>query len=100
MSNNQINRSEYYKKFAMVSVNQMIMSDTSICSRCKINFQEFSVFIGDAQRLSTLYSCCCSECLSSVVKDANKEGIQDAEKEIKKAEEKAELLRDAERYNL
>jgi hypothetical protein len=101
MSNQiKINRNEYYKKFAMVSVNQMVMSDTAKCYVCKTNLQEFTVFLGESQRLSTLYDSCCSKCLPEVIKKANKEGIEEAEKQIKAAEEKAEMIRDAEKYNL
>ena len=100
MSNNQVNRSEYYKKFAMVSVNNMIMSDTAKCYECKTNLQEFSVFIGESQRLSTLYDSCCSECLPLVVKRAIKKGIEDAEKAIKREEERIRFNNDVNKYNL
>jgi len=84
MSN--IDRNMYYQKFAQVSVNQSIWSNTSKCNKCNTNLQEFSVFVGDGQRLSTMYSTCCSKCLPIVIKQAIKEGREDAEKAIKNAE--------------
>lgn len=84
MSN--IDRNIYYQKFAQVSINQSIWSNTSKCNKCNTNLQEFSVFIGEGQRLSTIYSTCCSECLPIVIKEAIKEGKKDAEKAIKNAE--------------
>lgn len=84
MSN--IDRNMYYQKFAQVSVNQSIWSNTSKCNKCNTNLQEFSVFVGEGQRLSTIYSTCCSKCLPIVIKDAIKEGREDAEKAIKNAE--------------
>ena len=95
-----INRSDYYKQFAMVSVNHMIMSDTSKCYECKDKLQEFSVFVGNDQRLSTLFGSCCSECLSIMVNKAIKDGQETAEKMIKRAEEKLKLEKDVEKYNL
>lgn len=85
---NQINKQDYYKKFATVSVNNMVMSTGAKCCKCKENVQEFTIFIGDAQKLSTLYTSCCSKCLPIVVKEAIKEGMEDAEKYIKIAEDK------------
>jgi hypothetical protein len=76
----------YYQKFAQVSVNQSIWSNTSKCNKCNTNLQEFSVFVGEGQRLSTMYSTCCSKCLPIVIKEAIKEGREDAEKAIKNAE--------------
>ena len=83
---NQVDRNLYYQKFAQVSVNQSIWSSTSKCNKCNTNLQEFSVFVGEGQRLSTMYSTCCSKCLPDVIKDAIKEGRNDAEKAIKSAE--------------
>ena len=83
---NQVDRNLYYQKFAQVSVNQSIWSSTSKCNKCNTNLQEFSVFVGEGQRLSTMYSTCCSKCLPDVIKDAIKEGKNDAEKAIKSAE--------------
>ena len=88
---NKIDKNELYKKLATVSVNSMIMSNTSKCDNCNSKLQEFSVFIGDSQRLSTLYNCCCSECLHIVVKNAIVEGKNDYEKTIKRYED--ELLK-------
>lgn len=82
-----IDKNVYYKKLAMVSVNRMIMSNTSKCNKCNDELQNFSVFIGDDQKLSTLYASCCSNCLSIVVKDAIEKGRNTAEEQIKKAED-------------
>lgn len=84
----EINKSDYYKKFAHVSVNQMIMSNTSKCCECKSKLQNFTVFIGEDQRLSTLYTSCCNECLPIVVKKACEEGIKEAENQISRAEQR------------
>lgn len=83
-----IDKSEYYKKFAQVSVNSMIMATGAKCYECKDKLQEFTVFIGEGQRLSTLYTSCCSDCLSTVVKKAITEGHKTAEEQIKRAEER------------
>ena len=83
-----LNKNDYYKKLATVSVNGMVMSNTAKCCKCKTNLQEFTIFIGDEQRLSTLYTSCCSECLPSEIKNAIKIGKDDAENAIKRAEEK------------
>lgn len=64
------------------------MSNTSKCCYCKTNLQEFSVFLGDEQRLSTLYESCCSQCLSTVVKNAIVQGQKDAEEQIKRDEDR------------
>lgn len=84
----EINKNLYYKKLAHVSVNNMVMSNTSKCSNCNNKLQEFTVFIGEDQRLSTMYLCCCSDCLSTVVNKAIKIGINNAEKQIKEAEKR------------
>ena len=83
----EIDKNQYYKQFAQVSVNSLVFSNTAKCSLCD-NLQEFSVFIGDGQRLSTLYSSCCGICLPIVVKSAIKIGIETSENQIKKAEER------------
>jgi len=82
----EINRELYYKKLAHVSVNNMIMSNTSKCYKCKDKLQKFTVFVGEGQRLSTMYSSCCDDCLSIVVQEAIEEGKKYAEKAIKEAE--------------
>lgn len=84
----EIDKSLYYKKFAMVSVNNMIMSTGAKCYECKDNVQEFSVFVGDDQRLSTLFNSCCSNCLPIVVKKAIDNGRKTSEEQIKRAEER------------
>lgn len=84
----EIDKSEYYKKFAQVSVNGMIMATGAKCYECKENLQEFSIFIGEGQRLSTLYTSCCSDCLPIVVKKAIENGKKTAEEQIKRAEER------------
>lgn len=84
----KIDRNLYYKNFSQVSVNGMVMSNTSKCNNCEDKLQEFTVFIGEGQRLSTMYSSCCDECLSIVVKKAIKIGRNNAEKQIKLAEER------------
>lgn len=84
----KIDKNEYYKKFATVSVCIGKWSDTSICKTCNTNESEFMVFIGEGQRLSTLYKTCCSDCLSEVIKEATLEGKKDAEKMIKNAEQR------------
>jgi hypothetical protein len=94
-----VDKRAYYEKFAHVSVNGSIWSEDAKCHKCKTNKQEFSVFLGEGQRLSTLYSTCCSECLPSIIKKAIEEGKEDAEKAIKNAEER-EFLKDVEKYNL
>ena len=91
-----IDRNKYYKKFAQVSVNNRIISNTSKCNSCKDKLQKFTVFIGEEQRLSTLYCCCCNDCLPIVVNEAIKEGISDAENQIKRAEERT--YKEAEQY--
>lgn len=85
---NEVDKREYYQKFAHVSVNNSIWSNTSKCQKCKTKNQEFSVFLGEGQRLSTLYSTCCSECLPLVINEAIKEGVKDAEDQIKRAEQR------------
>jgi len=82
----KINKDDYYKKFAIVSVNGMIMSNTYKCYKCDDKLQDFTVFLGEGQRLSTMYSSCCSDCLSDVVKDAIKKGRKDAKEAISAAE--------------
>ena len=84
----EINKNEYYKIFATVSVNSMIMSTGSKCYECEKNVQEFSVFVGEGQRLSTLFNSCCSNCLSTVVKKAIDNGRKTAEEQIKRAEDR------------
>lgn len=84
----QINKDDYYKKFAQVSVNSMIMSNTSKCYECDDKLQEFTVFLGEGQRLSTMYDSCCSECLPLVVKDAIDEGRKVAAEQISRAEQR------------
>jgi hypothetical protein len=84
---NEINRNDYYKRFAQVSVNQLVWSATSKCCNCD-NLQEFSVFIGDGQRLSSIHKSCCSKCLADVVKEAIQIGKDDVEKAIKNAEDR------------
>ena len=83
-----VDKNLYYKKFAQVSVNDMIMSNTGECYKCKVNKQEFSVFIGEYQKLSSLYCCCCVDCLSTIIKKAIVIGRKDAEKQIKRDEDK------------
>ena len=85
---NQIDKNEYYKKLALVSVNQMIMSTGAKCNHCKKKLQEFSIFVGEGQKLSTLFSSCCSKCLPIVVKEAIEDGKKTAEEQIKRAEER------------
>lgn len=84
----EIDKNQYYKKFATVSVNSMIMSTGSKCYECEKNVQEFSVFVGDEQRLSTLFNSCCSNCLPIVVKKAIENGRNTAEDQIKRAEDR------------
>jgi len=85
---NQIDKRAIYAKFAQVSVNGLVMTHTSKCDHCNTNLQEFSVFVGEGQRLSTLYKSCCSSCLPSVIKDAIDEGRKDAENAVKSAEQR------------
>jgi hypothetical protein len=82
----EVDRNEYYKKFAQVSVNSMIMSTGAICYECEKDVQEFSVFVGEGQKMSTLFNSCCSKCLPIVVKKAIADGKKDAEEQIKRAE--------------
>jgi hypothetical protein len=83
----EINKNDYYKRFSKVSVNQMVWSTTSKCCNCN-NFQEFSIFVGDGQKLSTLHKSCCSKCLPEVIREAIQVGKDDAEKAIKNAEDR------------
>lgn len=82
----EIDKNEYYRKFAQVSVNQMIMSTGAKCKCGKL--QEFTVFLGEGQKLSTLFSCCCSKCLTIVIKEAIKDGIKTSEEQIKRDEDR------------
>lgn len=91
-----IDRNQYYKKFATVIVNDVPWDSTSVCNTCKTNLQEFSVFLGDESRLSTLYASCCSSCLSTIVKKASERGRKDAEVQIKNAENR--LYKDSLEY--
>ena len=84
----KIDRNLYYKQFAHVSVNDMVMSHTSKCNKCESKFHEFTVFLGEGQRLSTMYSSCCSDCLPIVVKEAIDEGRKTAEEQIARAEQR------------
>lgn len=84
----EIDKNQYYKIFAQVSVNTMIMSTGAKCYECNDNLQEFSIFVGEGQKLSTLYTSCCSNCLSIVVKRAIDNGRDTAEEQIKRAEER------------
>jgi hypothetical protein len=84
----EIDKNEYYKKFAQVSVNSMIMASGAKCYECKDNLQEFSIFVGEGQRLSTLYTSCCSNCLPMTVKKAIEDGRKTADEQIKRAEER------------
>jgi len=83
-----INKDDYYKQFAQVSVNGMIMSNTSKCYECDEELQTFTVFLGQGQRMSTMYSSCCDNCLPIVVKKAIKDGRKTAEEQISRAEHK------------
>lgn len=91
-----IDRNQYYKRLATVIVNDTPWDGTSVCSTCKTNLQEFSIFLGDETRLSTLYSSCCGSCLSTVVKKASEKGRKDAEVQIKNAEN--QLYKDSLEY--
>lgn len=84
----EINKNEYYKKFAQVSVNNMIMSTGAKCYECKDNTQEFSIFVGEGQQLSTLYTSCCSNCLPIVIKKAIIKGRETSDDQIKRAEDR------------
>ena len=83
---NQIDKNQYYKMFAQVSINQMIMYTGAKC-KCG-ELQEFSIFVGEGQKLSTLFSSCCSKCLPIVVKEAIEDGRKTSEEQIKRAEER------------
>jgi len=83
-----INKDDYYKQFTQVSVNGMVMSNTSKCHECDDKLQSFTVFVGAGQRMSTMYSSCCDDCLSIVVKKAIKDGRKTAEEQISRAEQK------------
>lgn len=96
----KIDRNLYYKQFAHVSVNDMVMYNGAKCNKCSDKIQEFTVFVGEGQRLSTMYSSCCSECLPLVIKEAIVEGRKTAEEQIARAEqrlykESLELVRKA-----
>lgn len=83
-----IDKNLYYKEFAQVSVNEMIMFHGAKCNKCNIDNQEFTVFVGNGQKMSTMFSCCCSKCLPLVVKDAIIDDRKTAEDQIKRAEER------------
>lgn len=83
-----IDKNLYYKKFAQVTVNGMIMSNTSKCNECEDSLQEFTVFVGEDQRLSTMFSSCCGNCLPIVVKKAIIDGRKTAEDQITRAEQR------------
>ena len=82
----EIDKNDYYKMFAQVSVNQMIMYTGAKC-KCG-ELQEFSIFVGEGQKLSTLFASCCSKCLPIVVKDAIEDGKKTSEEQIKRAEDR------------
>lgn len=71
-------KNEYYKLFSHVIVGYSGTSSI-LCNNCKTHKQEFSVFLGDDTRMSTLWSYCCEECLKDVVKEANEKGRQNVE---------------------
>lgn len=83
-----IDKNLYYKQFAQVSVNSMIMSNTSKCNECDNSLQEFTVFLGEGQRMSTMFSSCCGKCLPIVVKKAIVDGRKTAEDQITRAEQR------------
>ena len=95
-----IDKKIYYKKFATVIVNDepwdKPWDSTLVCVNCNTNLQEFSIFLGDEIRLSTLYSSCCGSCLSTIVKKASEKGRKYAEVEIKNAEN--QLYKDSLEY--
>lgn len=70
---NKPNKENYYKLYRNVIVDTAI-NYPSPCHKCKINQIEFAVFLGDSKRMSTLYSNCCSDCLASVITEANNKG--------------------------
>lgn len=84
----KLNKDLYYKTFAQVSVNGLVMSNTSKCYKCNDRLQEFTVFIGEGQKLSTMFTSCCGVCLPIMVKKAIKTGRDTADKQFKLAEEK------------
>ena len=84
----EIDKNQYYKIFAQVSVNNMIMSTGAKCYECLDNIQEFSIFVGEGQKLSTLFNSCCGNCLPIVVKKAIDNGRKTADEQIKRAEER------------
>lgn len=83
-----IDKNVYYKEFATVSVNEMIMYHGAKCNKCNDKVQEFTVFVGNDQKLSTMHSSCCSDCLSIVVKEAISDGRKTAEEQIARAEQR------------
>lgn len=93
-------KNDLYRKLAQVSVNTMIMAEGAKCCECKNKVQEFSIFIGEGQRLSTLYTSCCKDCLPLAILEATKIGMKDYEEAVKKAEERIKLENDVEKYNL
>jgi 2-methylaconitate cis-trans-isomerase PrpF len=75
-------KNNLYKKFGQVSVNTMIISEGAKCCECKDKVQEFSIFIGEGQRLSTLHTSCCRDCLPLVILEATKIGMKDYEEAV------------------
>lgn len=83
-----INKDDYYKQFAVVSVNDMIWATGAKCQKCKDKVQEFTVFVGNGQKMSTMYSSCCPDCLPTVIKEAIDYGRKQANEQYKAAEQR------------
>ncbi len=71
---NKPDKSIYYKLYSNVIVSYS--HSNVICNRCQKNNKEFSVYLGDDKRLSTIWCICCGDCLPSVIKEANDKGQQ------------------------
>ena len=71
-------KNDYYKIYSNVIVGYS-GSSSSLCKRCKTNYEEFSVFLGNETRMSTLWGYCCGNCLQHLVKEANERGKSNVE---------------------
>lgn len=78
----------YYKANRVITVHGRF-SDTSVCGHngCT-NPERYLIFVGQDTRLSTLYTQSCEHCLSQVMDKSIQYSIAEAEKMIKRHEER------------
>ena len=81
-------KNEYYRQ-NMVIVQRGGFSKYSKCTikRCTAK-TNFLVFLGGDTKISTIYGSCCNKHLPTIVNRAAQEGLERAEKWIKRAESK------------